>query len=100
MRAARTDGNHQDIVRALYAAGMKAQSLAAVGQGFPDLCVGFRGLTLLLEVKDSAQPPNKRALTAAERDWHNTWPGHVAIVETPESAIKAVVEHAKKCGVL
>lgn len=97
-RAARTDGNHEAVMKALNAAGMKAVSLASVGQGFPDVAVGFRGLSCLLEIKDGGKPPSARGLTAAEKEWHDTWPGHVAVVDSPEAAITAVVEHARKMG--
>lgn len=85
-------------MKALNAAGMKAVSLASVGQGFPDVAVGFRGLSCLLEIKDGSKPPSARELTAAEKEWHDTWPGHVAVVESAEDAICAVISHARECG--
>ena len=48
----RTDGNQAEVVAALQAYGASVQSLAGVGKGCPDLLVGFRGVTYLLEVKD------------------------------------------------
>lgn len=96
----RLDGNHGDVMKALLASGMKAVSTAAVGSGFPDICVGFRGLTVMLEVKDGSKPPSARTLTADERNFHETWPGHIAIVGSPEEAVCAVVDHATKLGVL
>jgi hypothetical protein len=99
-RAARTDGNHTDVTKALEQSGMRVTSTAALGKGFPDLVVGFRGLTMLLEVKDEAQDPNKRKLTADETKWHQSWPGHVAIVESPEAAVLEVIRHAKEMGKL
>lgn len=51
------------------------QSLASVGDGVPDLLVGFRGQTLLVEVKDGALPPSGRALTQDQWEWHAAWRG-------------------------
>lgn len=62
----RIDANQPDIVKALRKMGAFVQSLAAVGDGCPDLLVGFRGKTYLIEVKDGDKPPSKRALTPAE----------------------------------
>ena len=46
------DDNHGAIVSALKAEGLSVQSLAGIGGGVPDLLVGARGLTYLVEVKD------------------------------------------------
>ena len=95
----KVDGNHAAIVKALQDAGICVQSLAAVGQGVPDLLVSWRGVNVLLEVKDPAQDPCKRALTAAQKEWHARWSGQLAVVETPEQAIDSVLAHARACGV-
>lgn len=99
-RAARIDGNHAEIVKALTDAGMTVQSLAAVGQGVPDILCAWRGLNCLLEVKDPHQDPNKRQLTAAQKEWHQTWAGQLAVVESGEAAVDAVLSHARACGVI
>lgn len=90
-RAAKVDDNQEAIVAALRAAGATAQSLAQVGKGVPDLLVGYRRQSFLLEVKDPAQPPSKRALTADQQVWHRSWNGFpVAIVQTPDDALAAI----------
>jgi hypothetical protein len=96
----RLDGNHVAIMDALRKAGMKPLSLANVGNGCPDLIIGFRGINLLFEVKDGSLVPSARALTADEDVFHRTWPGQVAIVESPEQAVAAVIDEAKRRGVL
>jgi Holliday junction resolvase len=88
MRAARTDANHEAVVKALREAGATVQSLASVGKGVPDLLVGFKSQTLLMEVKDSAKPASKRRLTEDQLRWHGSWRGGpLAIVDSPESAL-------------
>ncbi len=89
-RRAKIDGNHRAIVEHLEAIGCSVQSLAAVGDGVPDLLVGWRGVNLLLEVKDPAQPPSKRRLTPDQVKWHLIWRGAVVTVETPEQAQNAI----------
>ena len=67
-QAARTDDNHEAIVRALRGVGAFVQSLAAVGKGCPDLVVCHRGKVELIEVKNL--DGKGRALSPDERDWH------------------------------
>lgn len=90
-RAAKVDDNQAEIVNALWRAGATVQSLAAVGNGVPDLLIGFRGRLSLLEVKDGDKAPSRRRLTPDQANWHDVWkdtPLHV--VETPEQALRAV----------
>lgn len=89
-RAAKTDENHQDIVRALRKLGASVQSLAAVGQGCPDILVGWRGMLSLLEIKDGSKPPSARKLTDDQVRWHAEWRGPVDVVYSVEDAIRAV----------
>jgi len=89
-RAAKVDANQGEIVAALRKIGATVQPLHAVGQGCPDLLVGWRGMTSLLEVKDGAKPPSARKLTEDQEKWHANWRGQVAVVETVEQAIEAI----------
>lgn len=90
-RAARTDANHEQIVKALRAVGATVQSLAAVGQGVPDLLVGYQGKTFLLEIKDGTKTPSQRKLTDDQVKWHETWTGGViAVVDSVDSAWAAI----------
>ena len=89
-RAGKIDANQNAIVHDLRAAGCSVRITSSLGQGFPDLVVGARGKTFLLEVKDSSQPPSKRRLTPDEKEFHDSWQGHIAIVETAEEAFKEI----------
>ncbi|CAA2107676.1 hypothetical protein [Variovorax paradoxus] len=90
-RAAKVDSNQTQVVSALRAAGVSVQSLAAVGNGVPDLLCGFRGKLSLLEVKDGSKVKSARKLTAAQTDWHAVWKDMpLFVVETPEQALKAL----------
>lgn len=99
VQRARVDGNHVEIVKALRAASIGAVSTAALGNGFPDIAAGFRGLSFLFEVK-SGERDCDRKLTADEARFHETWPGQVAVVSTAEEAITIVVSEAKRLGVM
>lgn len=86
----RVDNNHSEIVAGLRAIGATVHSTAAVGNGFPDLAVGYHGLTWLLEVKDGSKPPSKRTLTPDEQRFHSTWRGKAAVVTSLEQALKVI----------
>lgn len=89
-RAARIDANQPAIVKALRAIGCSVTETSGVGGGFPDLAVGFRKRTTLLEVKDGSKPPSARELTPDQVLWHISWRGQVAVVTSVEEAIAAV----------
>jgi Holliday junction resolvase len=90
-RAARTDSNHEEIVKALRAVGATVQSLAGVGHGVPDLLVGYEGKTILMEIKDGAKSPSKRELTPDQVKWIDNWTGgSVFIVDTVQAAWNAL----------
>ena len=74
-RRGRVDANHTAIVSLLRSFGCSVISTAGVGDGFPDLVVGFHGVTHLIEIKDGEKSPSKRRLTPDEEDWHSTWQG-------------------------
>lgn len=90
MKSARTDRNQSEIVRALRQLGCSVQSLAEIGQGCPDLLVGFRGENFLMEVKDGMAKPSAQKLTECEKLWHKTWSGKVVIVTSAKEAIALV----------
>jgi hypothetical protein len=90
-RAAKIDANQQAVVDALRQVGATVHSLAAVGGGCPDLLVGFRGRTFLMEVKDGNKPPSERRLTPFQVLWHEQWTGgSLTVVNSPEDALKVI----------
>lgn len=88
-RAAKIDANQKEVVDAMRAIGATVHSLAALGDGCPDLLVGYNGRTVLMEVKDGNKPQWEIKLTPAQEKWHKSWTGStLAIVYGPEGAIK------------
>jgi len=91
--ANRIDANQNDIVDALRKAGATVR-IITMGDGVPDLLVGYMGYTLLLEVKDGKKVPSARKLTDAEQKFFNEWTGGLlAIVNSVEEALAML----KKC---
>ncbi len=94
MRAAKVDGNHAEIVKALRQAGCAVLSLAKLGNGAPDLlvCYGFGSTTakpyyppsfVLMEVKKG-----KGKLRPAQVGFHSRWP--VSTVRSVDEALAAI----------
>ena len=90
----KVDGNQATIVKALRAIGCSVQSLAAVGDGCPDLLVGRNGSTWLLEVKNPenrVKSDPRKDLTVEQIRWATEWKGRkVAVVYTVDEAVAAV----------
>lgn len=94
-RAAAVDRNQPEIVQALRKAGATVQHLHTVGQGCPDILVGFRGCNLLYEIKDGEAIPSKQKLTGPEKDWHDLWRGEVHIVRSADEAIEVMYSRSQ-----
>lgn len=95
-RAAKADANQLEIVQALRAVGCSVQSLATVGHGCPDLLVGRGGRNFLLELKAGDNAPSRRRLTVWQVDWHQTWRGTVAVVQSVDEALEVVTQYASR----
>ena len=82
-RAARVDANQAQIVSALRAAGANVWIL-----GLPvDLLVGYKGQTILMEVKDGP----KKQLTALQDTFFENWTGGtLSRVDGPEAALRTL----------
>ena len=89
-RASKVDANQREVVAALRGAGASVQLLHAVGEGCPDLLVGYKNLNLLLEVKDGSKPPSAQKLTPQQEVWHRDWRGQRVVVNSPEAALAAI----------
>lgn len=76
-RSGRVDANHAAIVRRFREWGWSVQSLAAIGDGCPDLVVAFKGRLELVEIKREKAKPNPLQVA-----WHDAWESEVLIVRT------------------
>ena len=90
-RKNKVDDNQYEIIRGLRQIGCTVTP-SPIGDGFPDIVVGWRKRTMLLEIKDGSKPPSQRRLTREQQKWHDEWKGHKAVVTSLEEAIKAVQE--------
>lgn len=85
------DGNQAEIVEALRAIpDCSVLVLSGVGQGCPDVMVGYRGFNFLFEIKDPDQPAHRHELTDAQRTFHAAWKGQAQRVFSLKEIITAL----------
>ena len=88
---AKKDANHSEIVDALKTHGASVIDMSHVGQGFPDLIVGFSGQTLLMEIKNPKTAYGKRGLNKNQTRWRENWiGGPYAVVSSVDGALAAI----------
>lgn len=90
MRIRRADANQAAVTKALRKVGAAVTPIHTVGKGVADLLVSFRNSWYVLEIKDGAKPPSARELTEDERYWIQEQKAHVAIINSPEEAVRFV----------
>jgi len=84
MRAKRVDCNQKDIVHALKTFGATVVDLSGIGKGCPDLLIGFKGTTYLIEIKKDS----KAKFTPQQLQFNELWSGGViARIQTIDEAI-------------
>lgn len=88
--AKRVDANQPEIVEALRAVGASVQHIHEIGQGCPDILIGFRGINFVVEIKDGNRPPSRRKLTPDEQRWHDEWRGQKAIIKSVDEALELI----------
>jgi Holliday junction resolvase len=88
MRGRKTDANQAAIVAVLREVGASVVDLSAVGKGVPDLLVGYRGRTYLLEVKNKK---GRNRITADQEVFYAWWRGvPPVIVYNENDALTAI----------
>lgn len=89
-RDAKTDANQTRLVKIMRDMGASVVITSSTHGGFPDVVVGWGGVTVLTEIKDGNKPPSKRKLTPAQIEFHNEFKGAKTVIETPAHAIELV----------
>ena len=84
------DDNQRAVIAALRQMGCSVQPLSMVGDGCPDIMVGYKGRNLLFEIKDGDKPPSCTKKTQKQEYWHRVWGGQVATVHSSDDAIMYV----------
>jgi hypothetical protein len=96
-RAAKIDANQPEIVEGLRKMGVTVQPLHAVGDGCPDLLCGYKGVNILLEIKNRTGRVTAKGkhLTPEQEGFHRLWRGSVDVVWDLGEAINAVQRRSR-----
>jgi hypothetical protein len=89
--ACKKDANHNEIVGALQKAGAYVLDMSHVGRGFPDLIVGFRSKTILMEIKNPKTSYGRKGLNKNQLKWKEQWTGDTyCVVDSVEAALRMI----------
>lgn len=99
-RAAKVDRNQSEIVEFFRKAGCSVAITSSAHDGFPDLVIGFGGLTVLVEVKDGKLPPSGRKLTPKQVEFFDEFKGAKTVVATIQEAQRVVSVLKEVSGVI
>lgn len=84
--ARRTDKNQQEIVKLLRRIpGVSVFDLSGVGNGCPDVLIGFRGVNILIEIKRG-----RGRKTDPQHLFALTWNGQTAVAHNFEQALSII----------
>ena len=81
----KVDRNHNEIVTGLRQLGATVLSIASIGNGAPDILVGWRGRNYLFEIKD-----DRGQLTDDEETFFDRWNGQVKLVRNLLDAVQEI----------
>lgn len=90
-RGGNKDRNHNALVKVFEDLGCSVIETYTMGGGFPDLVLGFVGLTFLVEIKNPETSYGRRGLTESQRKMADSWRGGpVTVISTETEAIEFV----------
>lgn len=80
-KRAKSDDNQKQLVKTLRGIpGISVSVTSALGDGFPDIVVGYKKQNYLFEIKDGSKPPSQRKLTPDEEKFFSNWFGRIDVV--------------------
>jgi hypothetical protein len=86
--AKRVDSNQSEIINAFIALGASVLNLSRVGQGCPDLLIGYKGKhSILVEVKANERKPYTEPQVKFMQEWRG---GPVSRVDSVDAAIRLI----------
>ena len=88
MRYGRVDNNQSQIITTLRTIpGLSVANTSQLGDGFPDMVVGYEGFDFLFEIKDTGK---RRDLTPKEIDFQHKWTGHYDVIESADEVLEII----------
>ena len=92
-RVAKVDSNHTEIVNGLRKYGASVLQTHQLKNCF-DILVGYKGVNIIMEIKDGNKPPSQIKLSPGEQKFKDTWKGgEYHIVLSLEDAINVLKKY-------
>lgn len=83
----RVDDNQKTIIHTFIALGASVLNLSTVGRGCPDLLIGYRGTSCLVEIKSSTKASYTEPQIKFMQEWRG---GTVSRVDSVDAAIRLI----------
>lgn len=89
----KTDRNHREIMELFRKIGAVVDDTSAVGRGFPDIIINYRGLFAAVEIKSD----DKAKLTKPQINWHSLHSGLSFVVRSADDVLAVFSAIDKIC---
>ena len=83
----RVDENQKQIVHTFIALGASVLNLSTVGRGCPDLLIGYRGKSVLVEIKRDSKATFTEPQVKFMQEWRG---GAVSRIDSVDAAIRLI----------
>lgn len=83
----RVDENQKQIIHTFIALGASVLNLSRVGEGAPDLAIGYKGNTVFVEVKRDSKAPYTDSQVKFMQEWRG---GAVSRIDSVDAAIRLI----------
>jgi rhamnose utilization protein RhaD (predicted bifunctional aldolase and dehydrogenase) len=83
----RVDENQKTIIHTFIALGASVLNLSTVGRGCPDLLIGYKGKTVLVEIKRDEKAKYTEPQIKFMQEWRG---GTVSRIDSVDSAIRLI----------
>lgn len=83
----RVDDNQKQLVHTFIALGASVLNLSTVGRGCPDLLIGYKGKSVLVEIKRNSKATFTDPQVKFMQDWRG---GAVSRIDSVDAAIRLI----------
>ena len=83
----RVDENQKALIHTFIALGASVLNLSTVGRGCPDLLIGYRGKTVLVEIKRNEKAKYTEPQIKFMQEWRG---GAVSRIDSVDAAIRLI----------
>ena len=83
----RVDENKKTLIHTFIALGASVLNLSTVGRGCPDLLIGYKGKTVLVEIKSNSKATFTEPQIKFMQEWRG---GAVSRIDSVDAAIRLI----------